>query len=187
MSVPPPGTKVSFQWRKWDGSPHWEHECVYLGSDRWGDWLGQRVGWRSFRPGRDMLLTSASVALMPAGRTDYVLTVNAAPQRTRIYIDIAWDVRWHDGRPTAIDMDLDVVRRVDGTVFIDDEDEWEEHRELYGYPADVISALERTAGDLESRVAAYEPPFDDAAPDRWLNVLGELPEVPRSRPTHQPG
>jgi len=183
MSVPEPGTKVSFRWRKWDGSRHWEHECVYLGEDQWGHWLGQRVGWRSFRPGRDMLLTSASVALMPAGRTDYVLTVNAPPQRTRIYIDVAWDVRWIDGEPTAIDMDLDVVRRVDGTVFIDDEDEWAEHRVKYAYPDDVAAALEGTAADLKERVAAHEAPFDDAVPDYWLGVLESLP-APAGPRTH---
>lgn len=183
MSVPEPGTKVAFRWRKWDGSRHWEHECVYLGSDEWGHWLGQRVGWRSFRPGRDMLLTAPSVALMPAGRTDYVLTVNAPPQRTRIYIDLAWDVRWEDdGAPTAIDMDLDVVRRTDGTVFIDDEDEWAEHSELYGYPADVMRTLEEAAAALRARVAAHEPPFDDAVPDGWLRALAAFSEPPRSRP-----
>lgn len=183
MSLPEPGTKVSFKWRKWDGSRHWEHECVYLGSDRWGDWLGQRVGWRSFRPGRDMLLTSASVALMPAGRSDYVLTVNAAPQRTRVYIDVAWDVRWDGAVPTAIDMDLDVVRRVDGTVFIDDEDEWEEHRALFGYPDDVAETLEGTAAELKRLVVAHEPPFDDQVPDHWLAVLDALPDAPGAR-TH---
>lgn len=177
-SFPVPGTKLQFRWRKWDGSPHWEHECIYLGSDQWGHWLGQRAGWRSFRPGRDMLLTAASVALVPSGRSDYVLTMNAPPQRTRVYIDVAWDVAWtDDGTPTAIDMDLDVVRRADGTVFIDDIDEWEEHRVRYGYPARVIEALEDVARDLERRVAAHEAPFDDATADGWLGVLERI-QVP---------
>jgi protein associated with RNAse G/E len=39
---------------------------------------------------------------------------------------------------TAVDLDLDVIRRHDGTVFVDDEDEFTEHRELYGYPVDVV-------------------------------------------------
>ena len=34
---PAPGTPIVFRWRKWDGSPHWEHDGVYLGSDEWGD------------------------------------------------------------------------------------------------------------------------------------------------------
>ena len=51
---PAPGSRLVFRWRKWDGSPHWEHDCVFLGSDRWGDWVGQRSGWRSVRPGREV-------------------------------------------------------------------------------------------------------------------------------------
>ena len=37
---PAPGTPLVFRWRKWDGSPHWEHDCVFLGSDAHGDWVG---------------------------------------------------------------------------------------------------------------------------------------------------
>lgn len=176
MSRPAPGTPLVFRWRKWDGSPHWEHECVYLGADEWGDWLGQHSGSRSFRPGRDVVLRSPSVVLLPAGREDHVLTVNGAPELTRVYIDIAWAVQWPEGAmPTAIDMDLDVVRRLDDRgVYIDDEDEWELHRARYGYPSRVIEALEATAHDLERRVRSLEPPFDDATADRWLGVLARL-------------
>jgi hypothetical protein len=36
---PTPGTPLVFRWRKWDGSPHWEHDCVFLGSG----WVALRV------------------------------------------------------------------------------------------------------------------------------------------------
>ena len=176
MTRPAPGTPLAFRWRKWDGSPHWEHECIYLGSDRWGDWVGQREGSHSFRPGRAITTPAPSVMMLPSGRQDYVLTVNGAPELTRVYIDIAWAVQWPDDEhPTAIDMDLDVVRRLDERgVYIDDEDEWEEHRVRYGYPTRVIEALEATAHDLERRVRALEAPFDDATADGWLARLAEL-------------
>lgn len=180
MPRPAPGTPIFFRWRKWDGSRHWEHECVYLGSDEWGEWLGQGIGARGSRPGREIVLSTPCVMLLPSGREDYVLTVNAAPELTRVYIDIAWSVEWPDGGlPTAIDMDLDVVRRLDERgVYIDDEDEWEAHRERYGYPSRVIEALEATAEDLERRVRAFEPPFDDATADRWFAVLANVDSEP---------
>jgi protein associated with RNAse G/E len=176
MPGPAVGSPLAFRWRKWDGSRHWEHECVYLGSDEWGDWVGQPVGSRSFRPGRDMTLRSPSVMMLPAGREDYVLTFNGAPELTRVYIDIAWAVQWPaDGLPTAIDMDLDVVRRLDERgVYIDDEDEWDEHRVLYGYPSHVVRELEATTRDLAARVRALAPPFDEATADRWLGALARL-------------
>ncbi|MET0673965.1 MAG: DUF402 domain-containing protein [Microbacterium pygmaeum] len=172
---PAPGTRLVFRWRKWDGGAHWVHECVYLGSDRWGDWFGQPAGWRSFRPGRDFLAGANNVTLLPPSG-DYALTVNEIPGASyRTYIDIAWDARWQDGEPTGIDMDLDVVNAVDGRgIFIDDRDEWDEHRVRYGYPLDLVERLEALAVDLERRVTAAEAPFDDATADAWLARLSAL-------------
>ena len=51
-------------------------------------------------------------------------------------------------------MDLDVVEAVDGRgIWIDDRDEWDEHRVAYGYPLDIVEQLESLAVDLERRVA----------------------------------
>lgn len=176
---PAPGTRLLFRWRKWDGSPHWVHECVYLGHDRWGDWFGQRAGWRSTRPERDYLVGADNVTLLPP-LGQYALTVNVAPPATyRTYIDLGWDVRWDDRdgflEPTGIDMDLDVVNAVDGRgIWIDDRDEWDEHRVAYGYPLEIVAQLEALAVDLEARVRAGVAPFDDATADAWLDRLASL-------------
>ena len=170
---PAPGTRLIFRWRKWDGGAHWVHECVYLGSDRWGDWFGQLPGWDSSRPGRTFAPEHANVTLLPPSG-DYAYTRNAAPHHTRIYIDIAWDLRWEGGEPTGIDMDLDVVERTDRGVYIDDQDEWDEHRVAYGYPLEVVEHLEALTADLERRVTAREAPFDDVTADAWLHRLTAL-------------
>jgi protein associated with RNAse G/E len=170
---PEPGTRMLFRWRKWDGGPHWVHECVYLGTDRWGDWFGQLPGWHSSRPGREFVPQHPNVTLVPP-TGDYAYTHNAAPHRTRVYIDIAWDVTWRDGEPTGIDMDLDVVDREGQGVYIDDRDEWDEHRVAYGYPADVVATLDALATDLERRVTAQEAPFDPVTADVWLDRLAAL-------------
>jgi protein associated with RNAse G/E len=83
-------------------------------------------------------------------------------------------VRWADGEPTGIDMDLDVVERTDRGVYIDDRDEWDEHRVAYGYPLDIVDRLEALAADLEQRVLARAAPFDDATADAWLQRLARL-------------
>ena len=88
----------------------------------------------------------------PSG--DFAYTHNAAARTTpAIYIDIAWDVRFEGGEPTGIDMDLDVVDREGLGVYIDDQDEWDEHRVAYGYPLDIVERLEALAVDLEKRGA----------------------------------
>ncbi|MBU4465949.1 MAG: hypothetical protein KKH75_08905 [Actinobacteria bacterium] len=175
MHRPAPGTRVLFSWRKWDDSPHWRHDCVYLGSDEWGDWVGQPTGWRSHRPGRDFGAESPNVTLIPPSG-DYALTVNRDhPRHVRIYIDLGWDIAWSQTEPDVIlgiDMDLDVVLAHDSRgLWIDDRDEWDEHRVQYGYPLDVVADLEALAIDLERRVGAAEAPFDDATADRWLDLL----------------
>ncbi len=167
---PVPGTRLTFRWRKWDGAVHWVHECVYLGSDRWGDWFGQPPGWDSARPGRVVVPQHPSVTLVPASG-DFAFTRNAVPHRTHTYIDLAWDLRWQGGEPTGIDMDLDVVDRTDIGVYIDDRDEWDEHRVAYGYPLDIVERLEALAVDLERQVTARTAPFDEATADGWLARL----------------
>ncbi len=166
-----------FRWRKWDGGPHWEHDCLYLGSDEWGDWVGQPAGFRSARPGRALLAPTPNVTLVPP-TGEYTLTVNTPPATYRVYIDIAWDVRWSETDAAVlegVDMDLDVVRATDGRgIFIDDRDEWDEHRVQLGYPPAIVDRLEQLAIDLERRVRSAEPPFDEATADRWMGRLADL-------------
>lgn len=179
---PAPGTPLVFRWRKWGGGPHWEHECVYLGSDVHGDWVGQRDGWRSARPGVDTVSDGDNVTLIPPSG-EYAATLNATHPRIAIYIDVAWDLRWDAAAdpagipsPTGIDMDLDVVRARDGRgIWIDDRDEWDEHRVQYGYPRDIVERLETVAVELEAEVRAERAPYDRATAAHWLAVLAALP------------
>lgn len=182
---------MMFRWRKWDGSPHWANEEIYLGSDKWGDWLGQPAGWRSSRPGRELIASSIDVTLIPrseaAHGADHAVTVHRRHAKgMRIYIDLGWDIRWTDdgevdsesGMPilaTGIDMDLDVVR-VDGErgTWVDDRDEWAEHSIRYGYPEGVTTRLEALALELEQKVRARVAPFDDVTVDVWLDRLEAL-------------
>lgn len=173
-----------FQWRKWDDSPHWRHDCVYLGGDAWGDWLGQPRGWHSERPGAEFFAESPNATLISPS-ADFALTVNRDhPRGMRIYIDLGWQVRWSDDPLLAvgIDMDLDVVR-IEGSgdpvegphgTWVDDRDEWAEHRVAYGYPAEIVEHLETLALRLEADVRAQRPPFDDATADAWLDRLEAL-------------
>lgn len=176
---PHPGTPLVFHWRKWDGSPHWQHDCVYLGSDEHGDWVGQRSGWRSERPGRDTVSEGDNVTLIPPSG-EYAATLNATHPHIAIYIDVAWDVRWDAtatgaAEPTGIDMDLDVVRARDGRgIWIDDRDEWDEHRVEHGYPPEIVDRLEQVALALEAEVRAERTPYDGETAARWLAVLAAL-------------
>lgn len=159
---------------------------MFLGSDEWGDWVGQAVGWRSTRPGRTFTVTVPNVTLIPP-TGDYAYTRNPPPATTRVYIDIGWDVGWQDALPRGIDMDLDVVSRdrggpywdrigvlrQPGEVWIEDRDEWDEHRVALGYPLGVVEHLEQVAVDLERRVRAGEGAFNEAVANAWLARIAQ--------------
>lgn len=173
-ALPDPGTPITHRWRKWDGAPHWEHDCLFLGADEHGAWLGQDVGFRSERPGRLVAVPHRTVTLIPHD-TRHAVTLLADPEAFEVYIDVAWDVEWADDGPTGIDMDLDVIRlRADGITFIDDEDEWEEHRVQLDYPAAIVADLEAHAAALANAVRDRRAPYDAATAERWFAVLDAL-------------
>ena len=55
------------------------------------------------------------------------------------YVDVATPAVWHgENLVRAVDLDLDVIRGTTGRVWVDDEDEFAEHRVSLGYPEEVI-------------------------------------------------
>ena len=53
---------------KWDGAAHWEFDCVRLGADEHGTWLGAPSGTRCTRPGVAYCAEQAFVVLVPEDR-----------------------------------------------------------------------------------------------------------------------
>ncbi len=58
-------------------------------------------------------------------------------------------------------------------MWVDDEDEFAEHRVQLGYPDDVIKAALAATERVRADVIAARAPFDGAA-DAWLARVGEL-------------
>lgn len=173
------GEPVLCRFTKWPGSEHWRHDCVWLGTDEHGDWIGQRAGARSWRPGAAFDNPVPAVTLVPAGATDWVGTLfpPGHPSGTAVYLDLMWDVTWapdERGVLTGVDMDLDVVRTDARGTFLDDEDEFAEHSARWSYPADVRTQVAARADGLLADVRAGTPPFDGATSAAWLDRLGRL-------------
>ena len=68
------GEPVELRFTKWPGDRHWHHDCVWLGSDEHGDWVGQVAGARSHRPGADFVAETDNISLVPAASTEWVAT-----------------------------------------------------------------------------------------------------------------
>ncbi len=76
------------------------------------------------------------------------------------YVNVALPSRWDDGTLRYVDLDLDVIQRPDGTVVLDDADEFAENRVRYGYPPGLVARAEAAAGEVLSLARAGAPPFD---------------------------
>lgn len=161
-----PGHLVVARNRKWNGKAHWVVPGRYLGEDRHGWWIFQGTNEFCSRPGAAFYTRSDAVLLIPReGQWVATFYDDAHPGGVRIYIDLAVAHEWHPIRPDVtefhvIDMDLDVVRTADRGVFIDDEDEFAEHRVAMDYPQELAGQLEAAAGRLFEAVKAQHAPFD---------------------------
>ncbi len=180
-----PGTLVRALFTKWDGRRHWEFDATVLGIDEYGVWTGLAPCDLLGRPGLAVRLEAHSVTLFPH-RAWHVATFNAprANFRSRIYVDMTTESIWSNGRgngdagaagpslPTvsAVDMDLDVIRRFEeygGEIFVDDEDEFLEHQVSMGYPPAVVDATRASADAVLAAITNGAEPFGRVGP-AWL-------------------
>ncbi|HEU4514862.1 MAG TPA: DUF402 domain-containing protein [Nocardioidaceae bacterium] len=163
--------EVRMVFSKWGGRPHWECDTLALGADEHGRWLGLPSGTLVTRPGAAFSADVPQVVLLPDSA--YVATFYApggsSPCET--YVDISTVPLEDDGRITAVDLDLDVIRGWTGRVWVDDEDEFADHRVRFGYPEEVVELAVTSCEQVRRAVAASQAPFDGTTARRWLEVL----------------
>jgi uncharacterized protein len=152
--------EVRVVYRKYDGSLHWHMTMRWLGEDEHGVWTGSPP-MCTMRKGDGPVVTFPHAQIMLFPRDSWwTAAFNDVPAKTEIYCDITTPVRWPSpGEVTMIDLDLDVCRMRGGAVELLDADEFAEHQIRYGYPADVISAAERSAEWLQAALADGSEPF----------------------------
>jgi uncharacterized protein len=142
-----------------------------LGSDELGTWLFAPKGAAaSYARTGPAPLPVHFLTLVPHGGTWWVATWmwgNPAVD-IDVYVDVVHPPVWESAsRLRVVDLDLDVIRRRDGTVHLDDEDEFAENCVSRRYPDGVVATARATGEELRRAVARREPPFD-AGPRRWL-------------------
>lgn len=176
----PAGTPVPCEMTKWGDRPHWRFTGVHLGSDAHGEWVGFPRGTHNSRPGYEFVSQVDSVTLV-AHDTWSLATFHAPGIWCDLYIDVTTPPVWDGGVLRAVDLDLDVIRLTEhhhrgpvagraGEVVVDDEDEFEEHRVAFGYPATVVEAARLSCDRLVAAVRAGTAPYDGTHL-RWLAEL----------------
>ncbi len=158
--------------RKWPDLEHWQFDARRLGDDEHGTWLYVPRATVA-RRGRERprQLATGFVLCVPAHAWWLAEFYWDHPWH-EVYVNIGTPPTWGTGRVRQVDLDLDVVRRVDGTVEILDEDEFQEHQFELEYPPEVIDGA-RTATDLAVRMLRRgDEPFGGASA-HWIRIAGQ--------------
>lgn len=177
---PRAGDRVRVRYTKWGGWPHWEWDALVLGEDEHGTWLHMAAGTRMARPGLIVDEEVAWVALAPRGEP-WVAGFYPDPKWLSIYVDMTTVPRWVPlGEPGSwelamVDLDLDVVLTREGRLFVDDEDEFEQHRVELGYPDDVVELALRSRDWVHAAIEAGAEPFGRAGRARVAQVSRSAP------------
>jgi hypothetical protein len=163
---------------KWGDRPHWEFDALFLGSDEHGDWIGIPTGTPMARPGAAFVTESDQVGLVPhpgaGGGAGWLATFHAPGFTVSTYVDMTTVPHWDGATCRAVDLDLDVIRGSAGNVFVDDEDEFAEHRVAHDYPSEVVSLAEASCAYVHDAVLHERAPFDDASSAGWFTALTSL-------------
>ncbi len=154
-----PSDLINVRFTKYGGGGHWEFVGTLLSGDEHGTWVGCSTGTELARPGHAFRSGHDWVTLFPDGQP-WVATFRNSPDPVTVYVDITTAPVWSGPEVSMVDLDLDVVLTRDGTLLLDDEDEFEEHRVTLAYPS-VLVALARRAAEVVSTSAGP--------------VLGEVP------------
>ena len=173
MSTHPPGTPIRCEMTKWGDRAHWQFEGVHLGSDEHGEWLGFPRETHNHRPGFEFHSEVDAVTLVPSGGW-YAATFHAPGIWCDLYVDITTPGQWHGTVLRAVDLDLDVIERLDRTVIVDDQDEFDQHRVELGYPPEIVALAMSTRDLIRTAVTSRIPPFDGTSSAPWFDVLRRL-------------
>ena len=89
-------------------------------------------------------------------------------RRATIYEDVTTLPEWDTpDLVTMVDLDLDVIRLKTGEVEVHDEDEFEQHRLTYNYPAPICELALRTCAQIRAGQVSDVEPYASVG-WRWL-------------------
>lgn len=160
--------QVRIELSKWGGRPHYCFTMARLGEDEFGVWVWAAAGNLITRADVSFLTKEPTLGVVPRSGMWYAAWW-LGHRDVDLYVNVNTVPEWDGGaqRVSMIDLDLDVIRLLDGRVEIVDEDEFAAHRVEYGYPPDVVDAALSAAAELQAAVEARTEPFGDAR-ERWL-------------------
>jgi len=104
------------------------------------------------RPGTKFINPVDAISLFTAGVAESRASTapkGAPPEVTlSIYVEITTPPIWDGDTVWMVDLDLDVVRTLDGQVLVVDEDEFGRNQVGYWYPQDMITSARTSCDEI---------------------------------------
>lgn len=162
---------VIVQFLKYPDHLHWGFDAHWLGEDEWGDWIGVPKGTRCWKGEEPRHSGESAVFCVPRGEWWHLHYHGDNHHEYTHFVDIVTPPDWiSENRYEMVDLDLDVAVHRDGTIEVQDADEFEIHQLRYGYTPEMIRrATEETTRIVELISVGEEPFFAVAA--GWLERL----------------
>ncbi len=164
---------VTVQFLKNPDETHWGFEARFLGEDEYGAWMAAPAGTRRWKGEQQVRSAEVDAVFCAPHQGWWHLHYNGDTTKFSHFVDIVTPPVWvSPSRYEMIDLDLDVVVHQDGTVEVEDEDEFERHQVVYSYTPEMIKgARDETERIVDALVARREPFFGTA--ENWLKRLRE--------------
>lgn len=159
------------QFYKYPDLLHWRHDMVRLGEDEHGVWVGLPSGGTVQRGDEPARRHPHAMVSVIADRAWYIPIFSPEDPRFSVYVDICTPPAWSSSdRVEAVDLDLDVALGPDGTITVLDEDEFEDHRVRYSYPAELVVGAQAATEYVRCALENRHGPFGGVA-DEWFRLL----------------
>jgi hypothetical protein len=167
---------VRVAFTKWGGGAHWTLRAYRMGEDEHGVWVAVPIGTPASKPGSHSAAARHHVILLPHDLPCTAAFYQPLPgdgdEEIATYVDIATVPEWHDGEVTMVDLDLDVILLRDGSLLVDDEDEFAEHQVSLGYPPEVVTMASESCAARLAEVGGGVEPYGEVGA-AWLRRMVE--------------
>lgn len=162
---------VTIQFLKKPDIIHWGFEAFRLGEDKFGVWLAIPTGTKRWKGPVDRSPVLSNAAFCAPHDDWWTLYFNGLVTDKSHFVDITTPSTWvSEDWVEMIDLDLDVVLYHDGTVEIEDEDEFVVHQLQFGYTGGEIRKARETTDQIVAALHTREEPFFEVARSWWEQV-----------------
>lgn len=139
----------------------------FLGEDEFGRWLSITEGnpWWDADGSISGTFVMSFVKVVP---TDTFWTACFNLVDPAVDVDIVLPVRWVDDALEEVDLELDTLRFLDGSVRVRDREEFDRVREAWVMPDDIATRAEETCERVRELVEQRVEPFGNVGRS-WLS------------------